>query len=57
MMAFLRKMKKALLRPVSLFTFSCIVSIGTLVLYNIPFFQFVVDNSNASAAGLVWLMV
>ena len=57
MMAFLRKMKKALLRPVSLFTFSCIVSIGTLVLYNIPFFRFVVDNSNASAAGLVWLMV
>ena len=57
MMAFLRKMKKTLLRPVSLFTFSCIVSIGTLVLYNIPFFQFVVDNSNASAAGLVWLMV
>ncbi len=57
MMAFLRKMKKTLLRPVSLFTFSCIVSIGTLVLYNIPFFRFVVDNSNASAAGLVWLMV
>ncbi|MBR6842479.1 MAG: sulfatase-like hydrolase/transferase [Prevotella sp.] len=42
-------MKKAL----SLFTFSCIVSIGTLLLYNLPFFQFVIDKSSES----VWLVV
>ena len=45
-----------LLRPVSLFTFSCIVSIGTLLLYNLAFFQFVIDNSNESPLGVVWLM-
>ena len=49
------KVKKALLRPVSLLTFSCIVSIGTLLLYNIPFFRFVVDNSNESPMGVAWL--
>lgn len=49
MMALLNKMKKAL----SLFTFSCIVSIGTLLLYNLPFFQFVIDKSSES----VWLVV
>ena len=53
----LRKAKKALLRPISLFTFSCIVSIGTMLLYNLPFFRFVVDNSNESGIGFVWLMV
>jgi lipid A ethanolaminephosphotransferase len=49
MMALLNKMKKAL----SLFTFSCIVSIGTLLFYNLPFFQFVIDKSSES----VWLVV
>ena len=53
----LRKAKRALLRPISLFTFSCIVSIGTMLLYNLPFFRFVVDNSNESGIGFVWLMV
>ncbi len=57
MMALLRKAKEALLRPVSLFTFSCIVSIGTLVLFNIPFFKFVIANSNEGAAGVIWLTV
>lgn len=57
MTTLLQKVKKALLRPVSLLTFSCIVSIGTLLLYNLPFFQFVVDNSNEGAAGVVWLIV
>ena len=57
MMALLRKAKEALLRPVSLFTFSCIVSIGTLVLFNIPFFKFVIANSNEGTAGVVWLTV
>ena len=28
-------MKKKLIRPISLFAFSCVVSIGTLLLYNI----------------------
>ena len=57
MMALFSKAKKALRRPVSLFTFSCIVSIGTLLLYNLPFFQFVIDNSNDSPIGVVWLTV
>ena len=51
MMALLRKARKSL----SLFTFSCIVSMGTLLLYNLPFFQFVIDNSNDSPLGVVWL--
>lgn len=45
------------IRSLSLFTFSCIVSIGTLLLYNIPFFQFVINNSNESTVGVVWLIV
>ena len=49
--------KKALLRPISLFSFSCIVSIGTLLFYNIPFFRFVINNSNESPIGIVWLTV
>ena len=57
MMALLRKAKEALLRPVSLFTFSCIVSIGTLVLYNLPFFRFVIDNSEDGPLGLTWLII
>ena len=57
MMALLRKVKKAFQRPLSLFSFSSIVSIGTLLLYNLPFFQFVLDNSNESPLGVVWLTV
>ena len=57
MIGLLRKVKKVFQRPVSLFAFSCIVSIGTLLLFNIPFFQFVLDNSNESTLGVVWLMV
>ena len=44
-------------RSLSLFAFSCIVSIGTLLLYNIPFFQFVINNSHESTGGVVWLTV
>ncbi len=51
------KIKRLLLRPVSLFTFSCVVSIGTLLLYNIPFFQFVISNSNERSIGVAWLTV
>ena len=46
-----------LLRPIPLFAFSCIVSIGTLLLYNIPFFNYVADNSHESAAGRLMLLV
>ena len=57
MMALLRKAKKTLFSTrLSLFTFSCIVSIGTLLLYNLPFFQFVIDNSNEGPVGVVWLI-
>ena len=55
-MALLRKAKKAHGRGgLSLFTFSCIVSIGTLMLYNLPFFQFVVSNSHEGLVGVVRL--
>ena len=50
------KMKKLLRKPISLFVFSCIVSIGTLLLYNIPFFRYVADNSNESVGGRIFLM-
>jgi lipid A ethanolaminephosphotransferase len=43
-------------RPISLFTFSCIVSIGTLLLYNIPFFLYVAQNSNESVGGKIFLL-
>jgi len=49
---------KALLRKIlPLSAFSCIVSIGTLLLYNIPFFQFVIDKGNESEVSVVWLVV
>jgi len=47
-------MKK--IRPISLFTFSCIVSIGTLLLYNIPFFNYVTENTNESTGGKIFLL-
>ena len=46
-------MKK--IRPISLFVFSCIVSIGTLLLYNIPFFNYVSQNTNESTGGIIFL--
>ena len=45
------------LRPISLFAFSCIVSVDTLLLYNIPFFKFVADNSHEHVAGRLFLLV
>ena len=56
MMKFLHKIKKGLLRPLSLFTFSCVVSIATLLLYNIPFFKYVVNNCNENLGGQIFLM-
>ena len=49
-------MLNLLRRPISLFTFSCIVSVGTLLLYNIPFFNYVADNINDSADGRIFLL-
>ena len=43
-------------RPISLFRFSCIVSIATLLLYNIPFFSYVAGNTNEGAAGKLLLL-
>ena len=44
------------MKQISLFAFSCIVSIGTLLLYNIPFFQYVVQNTNGTVGGMLFLM-
>ena len=49
-------MIKILHRPITLFTFSCIVSIGTLLLYNIPFFSYVADNTNENIGGQIFLL-
>ena len=46
-------MKK--IRSISLFAFSCIVSIGTLLLYNLPFFNYVSQNTNESTGGIIFL--
>ena len=50
------KLLKSLRKPISLLTFSCIVSIGTLLFYNIPFFNYVADNSNESTGGKIFLL-
>ena len=41
----------------SLFAFSCLVSIGTLLLYNLPFFNYVSDNTNETVVGRIILQV
>lgn len=50
------KMIRFLRKPIPLFVFSCIVSIGTLLLYNIPFFNFVASNTNESTGGKIFLL-
>ena len=47
---------KPSIKKVSLFCFSCIVSIGTLLLYNIPFFNYVAGNSNEGTGGRLFLL-
>lgn len=49
-------MIKSFCKPISLFVFSCIVSIGTLLLYNIPFFNFVYNNTNEELGDKLFLM-
>ena len=56
-MKLFRKMKKRFVRPISLFAFSCVVSMGTLLLYNLPFFRYVADHTNADAGGRMVLLV
>ena len=47
---------KKLLRKISLFTFSCIVSLGTLLFYNIPFFNYGAENTNETTGGKIFLL-
>ena len=49
-------MIKPLRKPISLLVFSCIVSIGTLLLYNLPFFKYVTNNTNESLGGQIFLL-
>ena len=49
-------MMNLLRKPISLFAFSCIVSIATLLLYNIPFLKYVADASNETTAGRIFLL-
>lgn len=44
------------MKKISLFTFSSIVSIATLLLYNIPFFTYVARNTNESLGGQLFLL-
>ena len=53
----INKMMKLLRKPISLFTFSCVVSIGTLLLYNIPFFSYAANNTNENVGGKLFLLV
>ncbi len=52
----LKNLTKGLTRPLSLFAFSCLVSIGTLLIYNIPFFNYVAANSNEGVGGRIFLL-
>ena len=49
-------MKRLLRKPISTAAFAAIVSIGTLLLYNIPFFSYVARNSNEGDGGRLLLM-
>ena len=52
----MKQLLSKLVRSISLFTFSCIVSVGTLLLYNIPFFRYVADNTNENVGGQIFLL-
>jgi len=43
-------------KEISLWAFSCIVSLGTLLLYNIPFFHYVAQNTNEGVGGRILLL-
>ena len=44
------------LKQISLLTFSSIVSIGTLLLYNVPFFRYVDQHSDETMGGKLFLL-
>ena len=44
------------MKQISLFIFSSIVSIGTLLLYNIPFFHYVAQNADETVGGKIFLL-
>ena len=43
-----QRLKNLIKKPISLFAFSAIVSVATMLLYNIPFFNYVVEHTNQS---------
>ena len=49
-------MRKLFKGKISLFAFSCIVSLATLLLYNIPFFSYVAANTNEGIGGQLFLL-
>ena len=48
-------MMRLLRKPISLAAFSAIVSVGTLLLYNLPFFNYVVNNTHEDTFGKIFL--
>ena len=52
----LRPSRQRLIASKSLFTFSSIVSIGTLLLYNVPFFGFVASHTDEDGFGKIFLL-
>ena len=49
-------LKRWLKRPVPLVVFSCVVSVATLLLYNIPFFLYAANHSGAALGGKIFLI-
>ena len=43
-------------KRISLFAFSCIVSVATLLFYNLPFFHYVAGHTNEGLGGKVFLL-
>ncbi len=52
----MKRIKDILHKKISLLAFSCIVSVATLLLYNIPFFSYVAENSNEGTGGKIFLL-
>ncbi len=48
--------REQLRRPRSLFAFSCIVSLATLLLYNLPFFHYVATHTNEDTLRHIFLL-
>ena len=51
-----QRLKNLIKKPISLFAFSAIVSVATMLLYNIPFFNYVVEHTNQSTPIRVFLI-